>query len=99
VLVFNGCYHGAVDETHVRLSERGVQPRAGLRGMPFEVEAHTRVVEFNAWRPWRRTGRLRLAAVLCEPALTNMGRGAARARIPRRAAPPDARARHAADHR
>jgi len=73
VLVFNGCYHGAVDETHVRLSERGVQPRAGLRGMPFEVEPHP---GGGIQRPGGRGGALGdsgVAAVLCEPALTNMG--------------------------
>ncbi|HEX9474471.1 MAG TPA: transaminase [Steroidobacteraceae bacterium] len=74
ILVFNGCYHGAVDETHVRLGERGTQPRAGLRGMPFDVTAHTRVVEFNDLAAL--AGALadgEVAAVLCEPAMTNMG--------------------------
>ncbi len=74
VLVFNGCYHGAVDETHVRLGERGAQPRAGLRGMPFDVAAHTRVVEFNDLAALAGAlGEAGVAAVLCEPALTNMG--------------------------
>lgn len=74
VLVFNGCYHGAVDETHVRLGEHGAQPRAGLRGMPFEVEAHTRVVEFNDLAAVTGAlGDAGVAAVLCEPAMTNMG--------------------------
>jgi glutamate-1-semialdehyde 2,1-aminomutase len=74
ILVFNGCYHGAVDESHVRLGERGTQPRAGLRGMPFDVTAHTRVVEFNDLPAL--AGALadgQVAAVLCEPAMTNMG--------------------------
>jgi glutamate-1-semialdehyde 2,1-aminomutase len=74
ILVFNGCYHGAVDETHVRLSERGAQPRAGLLGMPFDVSARTRVVEFNDVA--ELAGALadgEVAAVLCEPAMTNMG--------------------------
>jgi glutamate-1-semialdehyde 2,1-aminomutase len=74
VLVFNGCYHGAVDETHVRLSERGAEPRAGLRGMPFEVADHTRVVEFNDLAALADVlGDGAVAAVLCEPAMTNMG--------------------------
>jgi glutamate-1-semialdehyde 2,1-aminomutase len=74
VLVFNGCYHGSVDETQVRLGLKGTRARAGLRGPPFDVTAHTRVVEFND--PTALAGALgdsRVAAVLCEPALTNMG--------------------------
>ncbi len=74
VLVFNGCYHGAVDEIHVLLGLRGAQPRAGLRGMPFDVAAHTRVVEFNDLAALAGAlGDAGVAAVLCEPALTNMG--------------------------
>jgi glutamate-1-semialdehyde 2,1-aminomutase len=74
VLVFHGCYHGAVDETHVRLSERGAEPRAGLRGMPFQVADHTRVVEFNDLAALAAAlGDAGVAAVLCEPAMTNMG--------------------------
>jgi len=74
VLVFNGCYHGTVDETLVCLVGGQVRARAGLRGPPGNAAAHTRVVEFNdaaALAAALADGQV--AAVLCEPALTNMG--------------------------
>lgn len=74
ILVFDGCYHGTVDETLVCLVDGQPRARAGLRGPPGDAAAHTRVVEFNdvaALESALADGRV--AAVLCEPALTNMG--------------------------
>ncbi len=74
VLVFDGCYHGTVDETLVCLVDGQVRARSGLRGPPGDAAAHTRVVEFNdvpALAAALADGQV--AAVLCEPALTNMG--------------------------
>ena len=74
VLVFDGCYHGTVDETLVCLVDGQARARSGLRGPPGDAAAHTRVVEFNdvpALAAALADGQV--AAVLCEPALTNMG--------------------------
>ncbi|MDE2249960.1 MAG: aminotransferase class III-fold pyridoxal phosphate-dependent enzyme [Gammaproteobacteria bacterium] len=74
VLVFDGCYHGTVDETLVCLVDGQPRARAGQRGPPGDAAAHTRVIDFNdlaALEAALADGRV--AAVLCEPALTNMG--------------------------
>ena len=74
ILVFDGCYHGAVDETLVRLGERGTVHRAGLIGQVQDLRPYMRVVEFNdldALRAALAPGDV--AAVLCEPAMTNIG--------------------------
>jgi len=74
ILVFDGCYHGTVDETLVCLVDGQPRARAGLRGPPGDAAAHTRVIEFNdlaALAAALADGQV--AAVLCEPALTNMG--------------------------
>src|SRR5688572_1857130 len=52
VLVFDGCYHGTVDETLVRslpeLQDKGgTRARAGLIGMNHDVSATTDAVPFN----------------------------------------------------
>ena len=73
-LVFNGCYHGTVDETLVCLENGKMRSRAGSRGPPGDAAAHTRVIEFNDEQGLRQTlASGKIAAVLCEPALTNMG--------------------------
>jgi glutamate-1-semialdehyde 2,1-aminomutase len=74
ILVFDGCYHGAVDETLVRLGERGTVHRSGLIGQVQDLTAFMRVVEFNdlaALEAALAPGDV--AAVLCEPAMTNIG--------------------------
>ena len=74
ILVFNGCYHGSVDETLVRLADGKGRARTGLLGAPFDGAAHTRVVEFNdltAVAEALADGGV--AAVLYEPAMTNIG--------------------------
>ena len=47
ILVFNGCYHGAVDETFVRLREGRPIHRTGLLGQFADLTQHTKVIEFN----------------------------------------------------
>jgi len=47
VLVFNGCYHGTVDETFVRLKNGRPIHRPGLVGQAVDLTAHTNVIEFN----------------------------------------------------
>jgi len=75
VVVMNWCYHGTVDETFAVLDADGnVVPRPGSSGAVVHPSLTTRVVEFNdidALRAALRHGDV--AAVLTEPALTNIG--------------------------
>lgn len=75
VLVFNWSYHGTVDETFATLDADGqVVARPGTIGPPIDLASTTKVVEFNdvdALRAALEPGDV--AAVLCEPALTNIG--------------------------
>jgi glutamate-1-semialdehyde 2,1-aminomutase len=75
ILVFNGCYHGTVDETFATLREDGsVGLRAGNVGPPVDPSLTTKVVELNdleALEAALAPGDV--ACVLAEPALTNIG--------------------------
>ena len=74
ILVFDGCYHGAVDDCMVRLREGRTVHRSGLVGQVHDMTAYTRVVEFNnleALEEALKPGDV--AAILCEPAMTNIG--------------------------
>jgi len=74
IVVFDGCYHGAVDDTQVRLVDGRSCATPGLLGQVCDVTATTRVVEFN--NPEALAAALAgndVAAVLCEPAMTNIG--------------------------
>jgi glutamate-1-semialdehyde 2,1-aminomutase len=75
VLVHDQCYHGSVDESFAVLDEDGtVRPRRGLIGPPVDVAETTRVVELNDIDGLERALTNRdVAAVLVEPALTNVG--------------------------
>jgi glutamate-1-semialdehyde 2,1-aminomutase len=74
VLVFNYCYHGTVDESFATLDRGQIQTREGNVGPPIDVAATTRVVEFNDLDGVERAlARGDVAAVLTEPALTNIG--------------------------
>ncbi len=74
VLVFNGCYHGTVDEALVRLLDGRVVPREGAMPPPVDPETTTRVIEFNDLPMLEAAlARRDMAAVLMEPALTNCG--------------------------
>ncbi len=74
VLVFNGCYHGTVDETLVRLVDGKVVPREGAMPPPVDPVLTSKVVEFNDLRAVEDALAPRdVAAVLMEPALTNCG--------------------------
>jgi glutamate-1-semialdehyde 2,1-aminomutase len=75
ILVFNYCYHGSVDESFIVIGPDG-QPRsrAGNVGAPVDPAVTTRVVEFNdAAALERELAHGDVAAVLMEPALTNIG--------------------------
>jgi len=97
ILVFNGCYHGTVDETFVRLVDGQPANRPGMLGQFADLTGLASVVEFNdlaaleaALAPRRRGLRDRRAGD------DQFLHGAARARLPRRAAAADAVGGHAA---
>jgi glutamate-1-semialdehyde aminotransferase len=75
IVVHNWCYHGSVDETFAQLADDGsVIARPGSIGPAVPVDETTTVVEINdieALRAALATGDI--AAVLIEPALTNIG--------------------------
>jgi glutamate-1-semialdehyde 2,1-aminomutase len=74
VLVFHGCYHGAVDDTFVRLKDGNAILRPGVLGQVHDLTRYTRVIEFNdvaALEQALEPGDV--ACVITEPALTNIG--------------------------
>jgi glutamate-1-semialdehyde 2,1-aminomutase len=74
ILVFNGCYHGAVDETFVQLNGSGQRPDPALIGEARDLNDYTKVVEFNdvpALEAALAPGDV--ACVLAEPVMTNCG--------------------------
>ncbi len=74
VLVFNGCYHGTVDEALVRLVDGRVVPREGAMPPPVDPDVTTKVIEFNDLHALEEALSPRdVAAVLMEPVLTNCG--------------------------
>ena len=75
VLTFAYCYHGSVDEAFAVPGPDGsAVPRAGLVGAPVPVSETTRVAEFNDLAGVEaQLAHGDVAAVLTEPALTNIG--------------------------
>ncbi|KAF0984603.1 hypothetical protein FDP41_000502 [Naegleria fowleri] len=75
VLVFNYCYHGTVDEAFITLGEDGQpQCRSTNIGPQTNPVNTTKVVEFNDVEGLEKALADRdVAAVLCEPAMTNIG--------------------------
>ncbi len=74
ILVFQGCYHGQVDEACADLDPASgrVVPRPSLVGQPYPLEATTVVVEFNDLAALDTAlAKGDIACVLAEPALTN----------------------------
>jgi glutamate-1-semialdehyde 2,1-aminomutase len=74
ILVNAWCYHGSVDETFALRGPDGAVSRPGNVGAPVDVAQTTRVAEFN--EPGQLAAELAhedVAAVLMEPALTNIG--------------------------
>ena len=76
LLVFDGCYHGAVDDTLVDLdvASGNTLPRPSVLGQVHNHAAFTRVVPFNdlpALEAALKHGDV--ACLLAEPALTNFG--------------------------
>ena len=75
IAVHDWCYHGTVDETFAVLDDEGrTVARPGNIGPPVPLDQTTAVVEYNDLDGLERalaTGDI--AAVLMEPALTNIG--------------------------
>lgn len=72
VLVFNGCYHGTVDDAMVALEDGRTVNRPGLVGQVADLSQLAVAVEFNdlaAVEAALATGEI--AAVLTEPVMTN----------------------------
>ncbi|MFO1255470.1 MAG: aspartate aminotransferase family protein [Sphingomonadaceae bacterium] len=74
VLVFNGCYHGAVDDVFVDLRGGVPEPRKSLVGQVYDLREHTVVIEFNDPDALEAAlARGDIACVLAEPVMTNVG--------------------------
>jgi len=74
ILVIDYCYHGTVDEAYATLDDDRVVSRRGNIGAPVPLDATTVVVPFNDVPALERAlRRLDVAAVLIEPAMTNIG--------------------------
>ncbi len=72
ILVFNGCYHGTVDDTMVELVNGETRNRRGLMGQVADLTRLATCVEFNdlaAVEAALRSGEI--AAILTEPVMTN----------------------------
>ena len=74
VLVFNGCYHGTVEETMVQMQAGATTNRPGLIGQIFDLAQSTVAIEFND-RTALSTALARgdIALLLAEPVMTNCG--------------------------
>jgi len=75
ILVFSYCYHGSVDESLVVVGPDGrAQVREGNVGPAVDPTTTTRVVEWNDVEALdRELAHGDVAAILAEPALTNIG--------------------------
>ena len=74
ILVFNGCYHGTIEDVFVDLVDGQAVQRNSLLGQVHDLTEHTRVVEFNdlvALEAALAPGDV--ACVLAEPVMTNIG--------------------------
>ncbi len=74
ILVFNGCYHGTVDEAYISIYDGKAQSRAGNIGPQIDPTITSKVIEWNdleALEVALKEGDV--AAVLTEPVLTNVG--------------------------
>ena len=72
VLVFNGCYHGTVDETFVTLQDGKTVNRPGLLGQVTDLSLTATCAEFNDLAAVEAAlAKGDIAAILTEPVLTN----------------------------
>ena len=74
ILVFNGCYHGSVDEALIWLKDGRPIPGPSNVGPAIDPSTTTRIVEFNDIPALEEAlSHEDVACVLCEPAMTNIG--------------------------
>ncbi|NQD94727.1 aspartate aminotransferase family protein [Pseudomonas sp. CrR25] len=74
LLVFDGCYHGTVDDVMVRCRDDVTQPRAGLIGQAYDLTQYSRSIPFNDVAALEAAlAQGDVAALMCEPAMTNIG--------------------------
>lgn len=74
LLVFDGCYHGTVDDTMVDVEAGRTVSRASLLGQTIDSGLHTVAVDFNDLAAVERElANGEFACLLTEPALTNCG--------------------------
>ncbi len=74
LLVFNGCYHGTVDDVFVDLVNGQPQQRDSLLGQVQDLTQNTVVVEFNDLQALEQALQGDdIACVLAEPVMTNIG--------------------------
>lgn len=74
ILLFNGCYHGAVDDAFVDLKQGVPQMRASLVGQVHDLRDTSVVIEFNDEAVLETAlARGDIACVLAEPVMTNVG--------------------------
>ncbi len=74
ILIFNGCYHGTVDDVFVDLVDGKSSTRNSLLGQVVDITQTTRSVEFNdlaALESALADGQV--ACLLAEPVMTNIG--------------------------
>lgn len=72
VLVFNGCYHGTVDETFVTLENGRTVTRPGLLGQVVDLPQFATCCEFNDLAGVEAAlAQGDIAAILTEPVMTN----------------------------
>lgn len=72
VLVFNGCYHGTVDDAMVELRDGRTQARQGLVGQIEDLTLVAECAEFNDLDSVERAlAGGDIAAILTEPVMTN----------------------------
>ncbi len=72
ILVFNGCYHGTVDDVMVELSAGQTQNRAGLLGQIADLTQGAVAAEFNDLAGVEAAlAKGDVAAILTEPVMTN----------------------------
>ncbi|MGB9150495.1 MAG: aspartate aminotransferase family protein [Burkholderiales bacterium] len=74
ILVFNGCYHGTVDDVFVDLVDGQPQQRDSLLGQVYDLTQHTVVIEFNDLAALETAlAKDDIACVIAEPVMTNIG--------------------------
>ena len=74
IAVFNGCYHGSLDETLVGMRNGVMSPFPTNMGLGVDPAETTRMVEFNDVESLETAlAGGDVACLLCEPVLTNIG--------------------------